>query len=160
MKHQDEVYWRRYAEDMLPEEERVEAEEHLSVCGSCLELYMELLISVDEVESLDSVSAEAVTERIMAAIAAVDEDQAPPPPKVDTVRRNPIKRSSRKQTMIHYVIAVCVMLVLMSTGVFQRIAEQPQQWEEHQISKKESVSVSIMERTAAVIEAMVEKPNK
>ncbi|SDX28145.1 anti-sigma factor [Paenibacillus sp. CF384] len=160
MMHHDEAYWRRYAEDTLTVEERLEAEDHLADCSSCLELYMELLVGVEEIESLDSEAAEAVTGRIMAAIAAVEQVQTPPPPKVDIVRRSPVKRSSRKQTMIHYLIAVCVMLVLMSTGVFQRIAEQPQQWEEHQINKKESVSVSIMERTAAVIEAMVEKPNK
>ncbi|WP_308636654.1 anti-sigma factor [Paenibacillus silvisoli] len=165
MKHRDERFWRGYAQGTIGEPERLEAEEHLAACGDCLELYMGLLMDVEEIEPLGSDAAEAVTARVMSAIAELepivwDEGSQVPPPSAETARRLPAKRNSRKQTMIHYLIAVCIMLVLMSAGVFQRITEQPLQWEEHQTSKRESVSTSIMERTAAVIDAIVEKPKK
>ncbi|RAP73945.1 hypothetical protein [Paenibacillus montanisoli] len=170
MNHRDERFWRMYAQGMLGETERLEAEEHLAACGGCLERYMELLMGVEEIEPLGGDAADAVTARVMAAIAELEpfemaagpneDGQMSPPTDNAAARRKPVKRSSRKQTMIHYLIAVSVMLVLMSTGVFQRIAEQPQHWEEHQVSKRESVTTSIMERTAAVIDAIVEKPNK
>ncbi|AZN38535.1 anti-sigma factor [Paenibacillus albus] len=181
MNHRDEANLRDYAEDRLQEQERLETEAHLAECELCLMRYMDLLANEDvdgiQVERLSDQAADDITRLVMeqvralepalatmpaAELAVVAQVQSPPTNNAEEPiqRRKKVSRGSRKQTLIHYLIAVCIMLLLMSAGVFQRLVDQPEHWEAQQLSKREPVTTSIMERTSAVIDAIVEKPTK
>ncbi|REE84470.1 putative zinc finger protein [Paenibacillus taihuensis] len=169
MKHWDDADLRNYAEDRLQEQERQEVEAHLAECEPCLLRYMDVLSEAPQIERLSGQAADAITKRVMEQVrtlgqtaAAMPEVQSPPQQDADKAvqRRKKGSRDSRKQALVHYLIAVCVMLLLMSAGVFQRLADQPEHWEAQQLSKRESVTTSIMERTSAVIDSIVVKPNK
>ncbi|WP_219834410.1 anti-sigma factor [Paenibacillus sp. R14(2021)] len=169
MKHRTAEEWLAYIADELREEERVEAEKHLKSCDACLALYMDVLtVDAPRVERLHVDRAAAITDQVMDTVRShalnwrvTTSPPNPPPPSGEAVnRRAPAKRSKRKETMIHYLIAVFVMLLLMSTGVFQRLATHPHELEAQLGSKTESVSTSIMTRTTAVIQAFVAKSDK
>ncbi|SEN64190.1 anti-sigma factor [Paenibacillus sp. OV219] len=181
MNHLDEAVLSDYAEDRLPELKRLETEAHLAECETCLSRYMDLLTSADEdadglqvqVEHLSEQAADTITKRVMEQVRALEPAlvmqaaelaavHSPPQNHAgETVqRRKKVSRGSRRQTLIHYLIAVCVMLLLMSAGVFQRLADQPEHWEAQQLSKREPVTTSIMERTSAVIDSFIARPGK
>ncbi|MBB3110506.1 hypothetical protein FHS18_002573 [Paenibacillus phyllosphaerae] len=178
MNHPVRTQWQLYAADLLAEAEREQLEHHLAMCESCLLDYMEVLEKIDDpAVQLHEDRALALTDEVMAAIAglgigAVGKET---PAQVitgietsasageagdDLVRRK--QRSAAeagRRRLLHYVIAVCFMLLMMSAGVFDRLADGPAHWEKERVEKpRESLTESIMARTSVVINSLVEKP--
>ncbi|XEC95366.1 hypothetical protein AB6A23_01950 [Paenibacillus tarimensis] len=112
MNHRDVGFWRKYADDAVAEKEREEAETHLYTCDRCLRLYMQAVQANETIELLTDENALELTERIMA-----DPVIRTLPP----LRSGTAKRIERGRTAVHYAIAACLTLLLMSAGVFQEL---------------------------------------
>ncbi|MCQ6561880.1 hypothetical protein [Paenibacillus mendelii] len=160
MKHPAGSMWKAFADDMLSDQDREWAYDHLAECDECLAVYIELMARLDTAEALTPQQADVLTDQVMEWVSELPplESQASSKESGST-RRIARSGSNRRQTALHYVIAVCCMLLLISTGVFDRLANQPNQWRaEREEPERASLTTAIMEKTTSVIGALVEKP--
>ncbi|MFC4100361.1 zf-HC2 domain-containing protein [Paenibacillus xanthanilyticus] len=182
MMHPARERWERYAAGALQGSECLELEHHLAGCEACLLAYME---AVGGMAAMDPKRADDVTDRVMLAVAAIAEGasrsqtmgtaaagarsalpdtdgaQAANDAELDKASGGRSRRivwdAGRKRTLIHYAIAVCVMLLMMSTGVFDRLAAQPEQWKaERQQEQGGSLSDALMAKTSLVIDKVLD----
>lgn len=184
MIHPAQDRWRRYAAGELDGRDREELEAHLAACDTCLLLYMQAAGGAAE---LEAARADGLTDHVMNAIAACTDDawqagaaeaaeaghgselpsanalQAADEKKGGRAsgarRRRKTWDARRKRTLLHYAIAVCIMLLMMSTGVFDRLAEQPEQWKaERRQEHGGSLSDALMAKTSLVLDKVLDSP--
>ncbi|ANB57019.1 zinc-finger family protein [Anoxybacillus sp. B7M1] len=97
--------WQQFISDQLTEAKRIEMEDHLYTCDRCLEIYMELM--EEHAASLPSPSRFSIS---------ADEIIA-------QVRQEPHQQQEKVgQKLLHYGIAAAITITLLSSGIFQSIA--------------------------------------
>jgi|GEM_PF-722177 len=191
MTHRDERQWLAYILDELTDQERELAEAHLYHCDICLARWEQALSSLEGTAALPSLGlsrADRMTDSIMEAVA-----QAPMYRKRDAAarpiglkaaygqahkrkneggpgeanRRTKGERGERRRAFVHYAIAVCVTLMLMSTGLWKAIdagAPSSVARQEHQsngTAQRQAAATSYTERmmnhTVGLLEHWTEK---
>ncbi|MFB9327041.1 zf-HC2 domain-containing protein [Paenibacillus aurantiacus] len=182
MMHPAQERWRRYAADEMDDAERLELDDHLAGCEACLLTYMEAAGGIAE---WDAERADRLTEAVMTAVAGrthggtrLDTDwasgigagpgwshkedaEAADRAQNEEAGRGRGRRiawdARRKRTLLHYAIAVCIMLLMMSTGVFDRLAAQPEQWKAgRQQEQGGSLSDTLMAKTSMVLDKVLD----
>jgi len=178
MNHPSKDIWSAYVNNRLDTVERQQAEVHMYECDECLARYLEAVDESQEWEAMTSEQEQALTLRVMEHIGNLPEEVRLPLGETVKVQdglpavHKGKKRKSHnsrtrwsngryiRQTLWNCVIAVCFMLLLMSAGVFERIAAQPAQWQSELGERKaHSMTESIMAKTASFIEALVDQRN-
>jgi len=179
MNHPSKEIWSAYVNNRLDTVKSQQAEAHLYECDDCLAHYLEAVNESIEWEPMTSEQEKALTSRVMEHIGNLPEEVLLPPGKMVKVRDDlaAVQKGKRRkrhnvlrtrwrngryvrQTLWNCVIAVCFMLLLMSAGVFERIAAQPTQWQSELGERKvHSMTESIMAKTASFIEALVDQRN-
>jgi len=109
MKHYSMDEWKKYVNDELGQDLRVQYETHLYQCDQCLDIYLQAVAEAETILPVMSDEAE-FTDSIMALIT---EDK----------QRQSKKKRFLQSSLFHYSIAAAMTLVLMGTGVFQSIAQ-------------------------------------
>ncbi|NBI30044.1 hypothetical protein [Chengkuizengella marina] len=119
--HFNKQQWLNYVTDQVSDTDRLEYEEHLYTCEQCLLTYTQC---VEEMTSTLPVieNEEDISKQVM----------------------NSIQPKETKQKLIHkplfqYVVAASITMVLMTSGVFQQVAMQQDQFE-HETQDKPPVS--------------------
>ncbi|TYP75713.1 zf-HC2 domain-containing protein [Paenibacillus methanolicus] len=182
MMHPARERWERFAAGALQGGECIELEHHLARCEACLHAYME---AVEGMAALEADRADHLTDTVMWAVAAMAEEASRSETngmaeagarsglsgpdnaraandaqsgKARDGRRGRIAwDAGRKRALVHYAIAVCVMLLMMSAGVFDRLAAQPEQWKaERQQEQGGSLSDALMAKTSLVIDKVLD----
>jgi len=179
MNHPSKDIWSAYVSNRLDIVKSQQIEVHLYECDECMALYLEAVNESEEWKPMSSEQEQALTLRVMEHIGNLPEEVQLPlggttkakdeMPSVHKDKRRKSRSSLRtrrsnsryiRQTIWNCVIAVCFMLLLMSAGVFERIAAQPSQWQSELGERKvHSMTESIMAKTASFIEAIVDHRN-
>ncbi|WP_127533472.1 anti-sigma factor [Paenibacillus kobensis] len=193
MTHRDEQQWRAYLLDEMTDSEREQAEEHLYGCDICLARWEHVLSSLDEAvfPLMNRLRADSVTNAVMEAVVEVPvyscgANEAKPtgsatghgqggtkpdegrPGEYERRLKSRARDGERRRAFLHYAIAVCVTLLLMSTGLWKAIdAGTPASAEQHheyrngetalQQSDKVTYTERVMNHTVGLLEQWTEK---
>lgn len=104
LEHYQQQHWRDYTLNLKSDEERQNMEEHLLICDSCLEIYLEELSSRDDYQQ--DISPEFTDIVIKKAIGSKYEN---------------VKKYERNKFFRNYTIAAGLTLALMASGAFDLI---------------------------------------
>ncbi|GIN58463.1 hypothetical protein [Lederbergia ruris] len=143
MNHYSVENWLQYVRDELKEETRIQYENHLYHCDHCLELYLQAVESNDAQE-LDLSKQENFTDLIMEQIHEMEKPIQPEEKKSRILH-------SRKQTFIHYAIAVAMTMIFMSTGVFTQLMKMTDTVENNESRHRESFVQSFLDKQGSII---------
>lgn len=100
MTHISKEKWLTYANNKLNEDERETYEAHLYQCDHCLEVYMEVI------ETVDMTTPNLTTETII--------DHVLP-------KQTAAKEGGYRKTFLHYTVAAAMTILLMSSGLFTQL---------------------------------------
>jgi anti-sigma factor RsiW len=126
MKHGTSEQWLAYVGHELPDEESDELEKHLESCEACMELYIQSVeLAVDSYPMLQSEAA--LADSVMDAIHAGGHSRP-------TVSLSVVEGASStrkwlslgawtRHPIFHYTVAAAITMILMSSGLFQSLAE-------------------------------------
>ncbi|TKC14772.1 hypothetical protein [Robertmurraya kyonggiensis] len=140
MNHVAYEQWMLYVKNELPEQVRMEYDDHLYSCDDCLELYLQ---AVDEVETQLPIltNADDFTNSIMAQVAKT--------------KKSNTKVAFYQKTAFHYTIAAAMTFLFMSSGVFQSITKYVDAVQEPTIEeRKPSVTEGLVNKTFAFMDNM------
>lgn len=113
MIHFSKENWISFKKDRLSEEERLDMEDHLYTCDSCMDIYLQL-IDTEELNFAEMMISSDFTEGVMEKV-----DKMTPRPK-------PLRKKKMIENIfIYYVAAASVVLALTAGGVFSKIADIP-----------------------------------
>lgn len=131
MNHISYKEWLTYVQNKLDDELREEYENHLYSCDHCLELYLQAAEATES--QLPELQDELqFTNKVMQGIDVIKQ--------TDQKKEQPVKKQNRRgQTMVHYILAAAMTLLLMSTGVFSQMMEFSSSFEKIDL-KEEPVS--------------------
>lgn len=170
MKHYSAQAWQRWIRNQVSEQEHRQMEHHLQHCGPCLETYISMLDRFGEGWQPPPQWSETVVELALAEAQQSYSHSNPMhqnlgdrnPANRNSSRRSPVKpyQENRKKpvaawrhTLLHYVIAASVTLLLMTSGVFQQIMADPtEQWQSTQVNDELPLSSQWTERISDTIE--------
>ncbi|SDY31951.1 hypothetical protein SAMN05421736_101946 [Evansella caseinilytica] len=154
MKHIEKDQWIRYVHDKLPEEARRLYDEHLYDCDECLELYLHIIESTDSLPEISA--AKPLAEAIMAQLSRLPEQEAVPSgvrafgdqgDRGGYVNENQRQQPFYKQTVFHYFFAAAMTMLLVSSGVFQSLANYVENIQQEIFSCKDSsITSQLLER--------------
>jgi hypothetical protein len=170
MKHYTLEQWKTYVGQELTDQEHEQFERHLESCESCLELYMlSLELAADFYPMLRD--EQALADQVMEAIQAADQPKSMASrPVIEGAswswKQNRLKLGPWiRHPLFHYTVAAAITLILMSSGVFQSLADRMGQGD--QLSTKPtqavpweeplSVSKKLMDQTIIVLDAIQPK---
>ncbi|MFC0523552.1 hypothetical protein ACFFGV_08130 [Pontibacillus salicampi] len=125
-----------YAEQNVAEWEQMEIEHHLLDCTHCLEEYLAMLNDTAPPGLSSSFTTQTI-ERV--------EKQYP------ALQR---KGRRKNRSLLHYMMAAGLTLVLMMSGVFDRIMDSIEPASSH---NRSSVSEQMVERTSSWIDHLITK---
>lgn len=137
--------WQRYCRGELHKEQHRQMEDHLYLCDQCLALYTELLSEIDlfpEIENEHDFT-NSIMEKIVQDISQ------------NRSSSSRMKQSSNgyfKLTIVHYLVSVALTLILMTTGVFEKITESSMQIHHREMQQSESFTENMMDKTAYVFD--------
>jgi anti-sigma factor RsiW len=171
MKHYTLEQWKHYVEQDLTDGDRDVYEAHLSTCELCLELYMQALeraadsypVLIDQAaladKVMETIAARTNAESTVSQFLQPESEHKQKPSETASWLRHPI---------FHYTVAAAVTLVLMSSGVFQSIADpvgqaKPPSTETAQVEtliEQPSVSKMIMEKTIVMLNSIQSKQER
>lgn len=130
--------WKKYVNDELQEEERIQLEDHLYVCDQCLDLYVTAVEAQEELLPTISNDTTFIND-IMNQL---------PFHSIEIDRKEKTKPRFYHSTIFHYAIAASITLILMSTGFFQSIVEHTEMIQNAEMpTKEESTTVRLMDKT-------------
>lgn len=108
MNHYDAEAWVSYRNNRIDEEQRRLMEEHLAVCDSCLQRYLD---------------AAAEHESALAELLLPPDFSALVKEKIGAAKEQPFKRR-RSRALVNYTVAAAITLALMSGGIFDFFARE------------------------------------
>lgn len=113
MTHFNKERWIGFKNDILPEEEKIDMEDHLYLCDNCMDIYLKL-IDTEELDFAEMMIPSDFTETVMEKVEKII----------------PISKPMKKKKMIenifmYYIAAASVVLVLTAGGVFTKITDFP-----------------------------------
>jgi hypothetical protein len=159
MKHFDRDVWVDYMADTLSEEQRALLEDHLYQCDKCMAEYMEAL-GQEVVPSVGPHDAFQFDEKVMSAIALermVPDTNEQPHEVVQAQKASP-RRTVYHHPLFHYAVAASITLLLMSTGFFQLITDQTEEWRSFvHTGERPSVSEHLTDRTTEALASLQTK---
>ncbi|UFU00004.1 zf-HC2 domain-containing protein [Radiobacillus kanasensis] len=135
---QDEMV--AYISDTLSGDVRVVVEEHLYNCDDCMAHYLECL----EQEAKDIAMNESFTDKTMTIMESI----------YPTVSKNPVYSNTKNKTIVHYILAASLTLILVMSGVFQNalsITDGPKMQNDTPFTHK------IMDRTSGFLDKWLEE---
>lgn len=146
MKHITNDQWRKYINDELHENVREQYESHLYSCDQCLDLYLELIeknsASLPEF-SYDSTFTDVIMNQVIESNKQMkDEDHH--------IKIHSNQKKIQQKTFIHYVLAVAMTFVLMSTGVFQQLMGVVNQFESSKTESDSSFVMQMMNKPSSI----------
>ncbi|MDP5275339.1 hypothetical protein [Chengkuizengella axinellae] len=104
--HFTKQQWLNYINDQVSDTDRLEYEDHLYTCEQCLETYTQSI--EDQTLNLPVIEDEPqFTKQVM-----------------ESIQPNKTKQHFIHKPFFQYVVAASITLILMSSGVFERIAMQ------------------------------------
>lgn len=142
MNHIPYEKWLQYAQDELNEETRTQYENHLYNCDHCLDMYLE---AVEASETSMPVLTTNFTDSIMLQVNETMKE------KPTTNKR---KKNTRKQTMIHYMLAAAMTLILMSTGIFSQLMNVANEFEKPHSTQSESFVSNILNNSISITDQL------
>ncbi|MCR2823435.1 hypothetical protein [Lederbergia panacisoli] len=134
MKHMTYENWLDYVRDELNEDTRETYENHLYSCDHCLELYLKA-VEATEFQMPEPAGSSSFTDSIMQQVT-----------ELKTPVANQRKKTSRKQTIVHYFVAAAVTLLLMSTGVFSHLMNMASSFENSEQKQADSFVQSFLNK--------------
>lgn len=140
MAHYSEQRWLLYTQDGLEESERHEMEEHLAACDECLTLYIQQLEQVP-IDMPDSVIGAALVNQVVYRLR-------------EPSRHRPVTTPLRLR-MLHYSVAAAITLLLMTSGVFDRMLSSEER--DPVAPTTESISGQVMERALSLFDLFESK---
>ncbi|MBO0992506.1 anti-sigma factor family protein [Bacillus sp. SD088] len=143
MNHYSVENWLQYVRDELEEETRTQYENHLYHCDHCLELYLQA-VETNDAQELDLSETENFTDSIMEQIAEIKNP-------VQCGQKKKRMLHLRKQTFIHYTVAVAMTMILMSTGVFSQLMRMASTVESNESRHTESFIQSFLDQQGSII---------
>jgi anti-sigma factor RsiW len=158
MKHVDRGGWVDYVADTLSDERRAALEEHLYQCDDCMASYMEAL-GQEVVPSAGPKDASLFDEKVMSAIALerIEPDTNKLHEVVQLQKASP-RRTLFHHPLFHYAVAASITLLLMSTGFFQFITDQTEEWRSSvHTGARPSVSEHLTDRTTEALASLQTK---
>jgi len=142
MNHQSKDHWLDYVNDELPETTRIEYEEHLYDCETCMDVYLQVIEEASHLPE-DVKDEKSFTDEVMSQIEKE-------PLHFQADEKDKTKHTFYKQTLFHYVIAASLTVVLMSSGVFQSLTNYVDDVQKTTISDESpSITEQIMNRAFA-----------
>ncbi len=110
MSHIGSEQWDAYVADEVGEMTRRVYEKHLYECDECLARYLQAVeLNADRLPKLSDQFADSVMAKIS---------------EQPTLKQSEAKRQAKlKKSFFHYVIAAVMTLMLMSTGIFNQLAQ-------------------------------------
>lgn len=143
MNHYSVENWLQYVRDELEEETRTQYEDHLYHCDHCLALYLQA-VEINDAQELELSETKNFADSIMEQIAEIKHP-------VQCEQKKKQRLHSRKQTFIHYTVAVAMMMILMSTGVFSQLMRMASTVESNESHHTESFIQSFLDQQGSII---------
>ncbi|KUO49858.1 MAG: hypothetical protein APF76_01045 [Desulfitibacter sp. BRH_c19] len=111
MSHYNHRQWKRYADNIIDEQQQKEMECHLVDCDDCLETYLSIIegTKINEVVSLVNMD---FANNVMRQINTQE---------IKTSIKSNKKRKKSSDILLYYVAAACITLAFFSSGVFDFI---------------------------------------
>jgi anti-sigma factor RsiW len=115
-----------YVNDALKEVERMQVEQHLTACDTCLQLFIAIMESTENEAFLPPLDMELMEDRVVAQLVSeqvLQSEQA----------EQPIKTSAKKPHRLyqwlqhpatHYTIAASITLLLLASGTFASFSQK------------------------------------
>lgn len=138
--HLHEKQLEAYVLDHASEREQELIEHHLFNCDDCMEKYMKAIESWETEVEMSEDFTDATLQQINKQTAFWSASEKK-------------QLSNKKRTLIHYVIAAGLTLVLMTTGLFQELLEV---LDDSNINKGPSITENMMNRTGGWLDKMNE----
>lgn len=149
MNHVSEAGWIAYLADEMPDNLKIEYENHLYSCDECLTVYMEAMERAESsllVEELD------IADSVMSSIAQLNEVSNE---EVKQIR----KEKSLRTITRHYLIAAGFTILLMALGVFQSLTEYVDSVESSTVKETQTLTDGLIDKTFNWMDS-IEKKNK
>jgi hypothetical protein len=137
--HYNMEVWIRYVQDNMPDSEREAVEAHLYNCDLCFEQYLQVIDkwSIPYSYSL----SDDFTDRTVQLIKSIQ-------PLLSQPNSLPSKKDYRKNTIVNYLLAAGLTIVLMFTGIFQYMTNISEKLYEHD----EPLTEQIMNKTTLLFQ--------
>ncbi|MDM5154307.1 hypothetical protein QUF88_10800 [Bacillus sp. DX1.1] len=150
MTHFSKETWHNYVLDLLSDEERNLAEQHLYECDLCLTHYMEII--EEQNENLPMMHEDSFTDEVMKQITFKNVELEE--------KENSKKQTKRlKSTFIHYIIATAATLIFMASGLFHYIFMMTLNFEQSSKQSEVPISKQFLDKTINVTKKIDSKTN-
>lgn len=116
MKHYSREEWQEYKAGGPDADRLLAMEEHLYLCDSCLEVYLETFTEA-EVAKAAAILSPRFTAEVLAQLG-------PPQQKLQPKSKSQIMSTYRLRLFTYYVAAACITFMLIFSGVFDLLAGQ------------------------------------
>ncbi|OBZ15656.1 zf-HC2 domain-containing protein [Bacillus sp. FJAT-26390] len=117
-----------YVHDALQEDERMQVEQHLTACDSCLQLFIAIMESTENEAILSPPDMELMEQRVVAQLVneqLLHSDQTEQSPKTGEEKRKPRRLHHWLQhPATHYTIAASITLLLLASGTFASFSQK------------------------------------
>jgi hypothetical protein len=130
--HYNMEVWLRYVQDNMPDAEREAVEAHLYSCDLCFDEYLQVIDNWSIPYSL----SDDFTDRTVQLMKTTQ-------PILSQPNSLPSKKDFRKNTIVNYLLAAGLTIVLMFTGIFQYMITISEKLYEHD----EPLTEQIMNKT-------------
>ncbi|KMK75285.1 anti-sigma factor family protein [Alkalihalobacillus pseudalcaliphilus] len=157
--HFSKQEWQLYILGEYDETQESKMEDHLYTCDDCLSVYMDLLEQVD-VGTTEPVSfVESIMTKVEPIAKAHQQLHMKSDMKTNELKSKKKKGASRKQTFLHYILAASLTFILMTSGIFEDIAEGAHQEQvEREVvmaTKEPAVSERVLDKISQVFDQMI-----
>lgn len=148
MNHVSKAGWVAYLADEMPEDIKIEYENHLYSCDECLSVYMEAM----EMEEASLLIVGDIADSVMKSIKR---EKGGAEEEATQIR----KEQSLRTIARHYLIAAGFTVLLMAGGVFQSLTEYVDSVETTSVKETKSLTDGIIDKTFNWMDS-IEKKNK
>lgn len=138
--HYSKEEWVLYYLEDIHKDQLIQMENHLYSCDQCLEQYMTVIEKIEVLPKLKNENK--FTDSIMGQIFELE--------KVE-LKKHP-STNFHKQTVFNYLLAAGLTILLMMTGLFEKISAETIQFNEQKIYHNESFTENLMYKTGTFID--------
>ncbi|MGE7762729.1 hypothetical protein [Peribacillus sp. NPDC097895] len=149
MNHVPETRWVAYLADEIPEDLKIEYENHLYSCDECLSAYMD---AMEKEESSLDVEGLDIAGSVMDSINLLKGESLE---EAKQIR----KEKSLRTITRHYLIAAGFTILLMAGGVFQSLTKYVDSVESSSVKETQSLTDGLIDKTFNWMDS-IEKKNK